>query len=187
MLIQVQPEKVPYEQPLDQTALSIHLEICKGISQSEMINQVLASTVGKEDGGLPIMPPPLELPQPREYMKPPSAPPPPTPPPPPPSCSYLPPPSSREHPENPPSPRECVVESPPPPLPNRPSHPKKHVTPPTPPSPQEKMKFVASVHFHLLDMLYQHLHHHLYISHVLLNMLHILFLKIQQIQLLVRL
>jgi hypothetical protein len=41
-------EKVPYEQPLDQTALSIHLEICKGISQSEMINQVLASIDGNK-------------------------------------------------------------------------------------------------------------------------------------------
>ncbi|GJM95354.1 hypothetical protein PR202_ga12077 [Eleusine coracana subsp. coracana] len=130
--------------PSISTAKEVPFETCKEISQSEIINQ------GKEHGGLPIMPPPPELPQPREHMKPPSAAASPPPPPPPPTsnarlgsspCSSLPPPSPREHSENSPSPPpppflgECFVESPPPLLPNRPSRPRKHINPNTPPSP----------------------------------------------------
>ncbi|KAL6623534.1 hypothetical protein ACP70R_033413 [Stipagrostis hirtigluma subsp. patula] len=140
-------EKAPCEQPLDQTTLSFHLEPCKELSQSEIINGVLPSTFDdKGHGGIPIPPPPpaqyswhggisklqyvvpqpshSSLPtQPREYLQPPfpahGSPSPPPPPPPP-----------------PPRPAE-LVSSPClslPLLPD-PSLPRKHTTPPPPPCP----------------------------------------------------
>ncbi|GJN35281.1 hypothetical protein PR202_gb24034 [Eleusine coracana subsp. coracana] len=154
--------------PSISTQKEVPFETCKEISRSEIINQV-----GKEHGGLPIMPPPPELPQPREHMKPPSAAASPPPPPPPPTsnarlrsspCSSLPPPFLGEY----------FVESPPPLLPNRPSRPRKHINPNTPSSPLSPTGNVIPAPPP------PPLH-----PQSLLNMLHLLFLKIQKIQLLI--